>query len=111
MTSRPWILPVALAVAFALLWGATAAWPFLGATFAALSAAALVWAFAAAVWPRMRRLRRDPYDLDSLRELHEREELREIEHDDVEYDSVVCLHCQAVYSNRLPACPRCGHSF
>jgi len=49
------------------------------------------------------------YDIKSLIELQEREELRRIELDESqEYDSVHCLACGEVYNIKLPICPRCG---
>jgi hypothetical protein len=60
----------------------------------------------------IRQSRRDPYGLDLLREVHEKEEVRHIELDeDHDYGSVVCLACQTVYDARLPACPNCGRAF
>jgi len=48
------------------------------------------------------------YDLESLRDIHEREILKQLELDQSpEFDSVVCLNCGEVYTMRLPICPIC----
>lgn len=80
-----------------------------------LSEAAAVCAFFCSVGallavPGMIRSRSESrYDLNALRNLHEKEELRQIEIEaPAEFDSVHCLQCGQVYNFRLAACPRCG---
>lgn len=49
------------------------------------------------------------YDLASLREIHEREELKRLELEETPvFDSVHCLSCGEVYNIRMPLCPKCG---
>jgi hypothetical protein len=105
MGSRSWFPYAALALAFAM--GATAfsTAPFVQNLLLLLSALCGV-AVGAHVLAGKRSAR---YDLGVLREVHEREEALEIELDEPqEFDSVHCLHCDTVYSSRLPACPQCG---
>ena len=73
---------------------------------AGLSTAVAIWV---GVHDRVRL--RDRYDLGTLREIHEREELSELDPGtvDPEADKVVCLHCNHQYHSRFPACPNCGH--
>lgn len=51
---------------------------------------------------------RDPYDLKLLREIHEREELKNVRVPESIADSVLCPSCGEVYDNDLSICPRCG---
>ncbi|MCH8274289.1 MAG: hypothetical protein IH851_05815 [Armatimonadetes bacterium] len=57
-------------------------------------------------------LRRDPYDLRQLRDVHEEEEVRKarMEETPSEGDSVYCPYCSTVYASDLPTCPQCGRS-
>ncbi len=52
---------------------------------------------------------RDPYDLEALREFHEREEISELDPGFVsdDADTVVCLHCGTARRRRIPVCPNC----
>lgn len=51
----------------------------------------------------------DRYDLDSLRRIHEKEELRKLSVEEVDdYERVLCARCGTEYRAELPACPRCG---
>lgn len=55
--------------------------------------------------------RRDPYDLNALREFDEKEEVRNLDVPDVEdVDQVQCLCCMNVYAARFPICPHCKAS-
>jgi hypothetical protein len=55
------------------------------------------------------RMRRDPYDLRTLREVEEREELRNLDVPSADgIDQVQCLCCQRVYAARFPTCPHCA---
>ena len=54
--------------------------------------------------------RLDPYDIRTLKKIHEKEELRRLEEEGVgvmEFDSFVCMGCGEVYNLRMPICPRC----
>jgi hypothetical protein len=103
LTNRAWLAPLAVAIACCLLL------PSIGfgtvgdvlVTVAAISAALAIYL---GVRPRER------YDLQSLREFHESEELREIDPGDVsdEADRIVCVRCGRDYSARFPICPHCG---
>jgi hypothetical protein len=52
---------------------------------------------------------RDPYDLTALKQLHEDEELAALDPDfeSVVFDSFLCPHCDTIYSNDFPICPKC----
>lgn len=53
--------------------------------------------------------RKDKYDLDTLKEVHDREEVRNLEVEEPpEYDSFMCRGCGEVYDIRIRSCPRCG---
>jgi hypothetical protein len=54
-------------------------------------------------------LRRDPYDLNALKKLHEREELLDLDPGTVspDADTVVCLCCGTPRPARIPVCPAC----
>lgn len=55
------------------------------------------------------RKRRDPYDLQTLKDLDEREELRNLDVPDVEgIDQVHCMCCMRVYDIKYPTCPHCA---
>jgi hypothetical protein len=48
------------------------------------------------------------YDLVTLREIHEREMVKNIEVEEpAEFDSVHCLNCGEIYNMRMPLCPVC----
>lgn len=52
--------------------------------------------------------RRDPYDLNALREFDEREELRNLDVPGVhDGDEIQCLNCMNVYAAKFPVCPHC----
>lgn len=55
-------------------------------------------------------LRRDPYDLSLLREVHERGQLPESEAEDAPDDAVYCRHCHEAYPASCLQCPRCGRT-
>jgi hypothetical protein len=101
----------AISVVFAILWIATWSIPFVSESFAAFAFVFVLATLWTAFVPGVKRLRRDPYDLGRLQEVHEREELSKLNEevpDTLEFDSVVCRCCMSVYSNQLPTCPRCG---
>lgn len=82
-------------------------WPCLPLFFATLclSFAALA-GLVSSLWKGSRK---DRFDLDELRRLHEREQVRslreEVEHADA--DQAFCTFCGEVYDPRLRACPNC----
>jgi hypothetical protein len=90
---------VAVGLGLLLLAGATGAVPaMIGGT------GALLVAIVVALLNR-----KDKYDLGTLREVHDREEVRELLIDEpAEYDSFLCQGCGAVYDVRIRTCPRCG---
>lgn len=53
---------------------------------------------------------RDPYDLKLLREIHEKEEIRNVRVPESVSNNIVCPVCGEVYGNDLPLCPNCGRS-
>lgn len=95
----------ALTVVFALSAGAT--WPIAPLRFALVAAG--MFTLVGTIANIIHAVRHEKYSLDSLREVHDRAELDEI---DVpggnDLDSVVCLCCGTAYSNRFPACPDCA---
>lgn len=57
-----------------------------------------------------RRLRRDPYSLDSLREADERAKFRAVEEQHMQMQLIggYCAFCDETYPEEMRACPRCG---
>lgn len=55
-------------------------------------------------------LRRDPYDLGLLREVHERDQLPTSEAEEAPDDAVYCRHCHEAYPASCLQCPRCGRT-
>ncbi len=97
---------IALAIVGCML--AAGLWPIeiLGQALAIGSALAFVGALLTGV-----KLMKSKYDLNTLRDFHEREELKNIELEEPgEYDSVHCMNCGEVFNIRMPLCPRCGWS-
>ncbi|RYG40021.1 hypothetical protein EON79_23310 [bacterium] len=98
---KPWAIPALIGMALMLAAGATISVPAISGALALASAGSFVVAFL--------RSRKDPYSLDSLRELHDKEELREIDVPGVDVGGdVMCGRCRNTYSGRLPGCPHCG---
>lgn len=107
MSDRPWLPPLAFGIASAMVGAATTSVALLQTTF--LSLAGISFAVAAIAAARQRRS--DPYDLDELRRVHERDVVDSIEVEEpTEYDSVHCLYCGTDFSVRLPVCPECRRS-
>ncbi len=102
------LMYVGLGVVLALLW--VALLPIRVLSEACAGAAGLCFIAAGCAVPGLLKERRSSrYDLKSLARLQEREELRQIEFEEpAEYDSVHCIHCGTVYSDRLRICPNCG---
>ncbi len=104
-----WVRALALAVLAMLLAGP--AFVFSNALgFACLLGATLAsgWAIYEGIKPRLRA--RDPYDLSELKRVHDEEERRALEPDEVVLvpTRVVCSRCNTEYDARVRACPRCG---
>jgi hypothetical protein len=59
-----------------------------------------------ASWPYLRRLARDPYSLDALREVEESSENEPLETE--KPHGVYCPTCDEVYPEHYRICPRCG---
>jgi len=103
---RKWIAPLAISIvcclAMPLVWPIPSAIDYL-IGIAGFSALLALW------FGLIPRLRRDPYDLEALRRVHEREELMELDPGDVSYeaDKVVCANCGRSYHVRFPICPHC----
>ena len=53
--------------------------------------------------------RLDPYDLEALRKVHEREEIQRLldEEQLPDNDVAVCPHCGSAYNEKLGSCPNC----
>ncbi len=91
----------------------------LTAFFARIYFIGLAFGIAAIYFAAMgvRSLRRDPYDLKLLKEIEEKEELREIEREIDEYElfnqeeALYCSYCDEVFDARLSRCPSCGRIF
>jgi hypothetical protein len=105
VNQAPWLPTLAAAVALLLLAVAASGAPSLSQALLVLAVAA-----GALTFFQVLRGRRDKYDLGRLREVEEKETVRELldRDDEEEYDSVHCLHCGTVYSIDFPACPNCG---
>ncbi|CAN5392687.1 hypothetical protein BH11ARM2_BH11ARM2_10310 [soil metagenome] len=99
---KPWALPTLIGMALLMAAGATASVPMVAGALALAAGGAFVWA--------VLKGRKDPYDLKSLRELHEKRGYDEVDVPGVEESGgdVICGRCQNHYSGRLPGCPHCG---
>ena len=84
-------------------------WPVRVLGDALLVAAVVCFVGAIATLPG---LFRSKYDLNALRDVHEREAVKLLLIDNPdepeEFDSVHCLNCGEVYNIRMPICPACG---
>jgi len=102
-----WLAPFGMGMAFALLPTFTS---FAPTVRDALFLAAGLFLLAAGyqyLRPSLRR--RDRFDLEELRRVHEREELKAIDPGGISEfaDRIVCPHCGRDYSARFPICPSC----
>ncbi|RYG37115.1 hypothetical protein EON81_07685 [bacterium] len=98
---KPWAIPALIGTAATLAAGATLSVPAISGALAIVAIASFVAAGLKA--------RKDPYSLDSLRDFHDKEELREIDVPGVDVGGdVMCGRCRNSYSGRLPGCPHCG---
>lgn len=102
LSKTTWIAPTALTIVFALLFGGTGM-----SLFAALAGIALVVTFAA-IWHDFRP--RSKYDLSLLQDIHDREELANLDPSVgvLEYDDYLCPYCRTLYSTEYRNCPSCG---
>ena len=92
-----------LALVFGFLTAGLQAIRMLSEACAVLSLLCIVGCFAALFKREARE-----YDLVTLREIDEREMVKNIEvEESVEFDSVHCLNCGEIYNMRLPLCPVC----
>ena len=99
-----WIVPTALAVVFAMMFVATGLTVFVAPCGLALLC--LGWALWRDFKPRSK------YDLSLLRDIHEKEELAEL--DDsvgvIQYDDYLCPYCRTLFSTEHRNCPNCGRA-
>lgn len=104
-----WVRPLALAAAILILGMAVyVAMPFVAMLLFGASGVAAIWAISLMFAPLLRP--RDPYDLDELRKVHEKEEVRTLIAEEVpvgDVDKVLCACCMEEYDQRLRSCPRC----
>ena len=106
-----WVRLLALSIgAFGLAGLAYVASPVGGGALVGVAGLAAIGALIAGLGPKLRR--RDAYDLEELKRVHEQEELRELDPEGAlgEPERVVCPRCMNDYPFRLGACPRCGSS-
>lgn len=104
MIDRPWLAPLAVAMA-AMMLGLAVPILFLPMLF--ITGMGCVVAAALG----LKALRRDPYDLRALRDLDENERDGDPSEPELhKVDRILCVHCGDEYNIRLPACPRCGRS-
>lgn len=109
MTPRT-ISLVALGICCLLLAGEFSAKPDIGQAILVVGALSLLGAAVSGVvdWLGKRRPR---YDLQELRKVHEREELREVEELDLDSEtSIMCVHCGHIYGHMFKVCPQCGRA-
>jgi hypothetical protein len=104
---RRWVAP--LAIGLVSFWLSAVFWStsVIGKALVVTSVIFLGVAAYEGVKPLLRR--RNPYDLDQLRRIHEEEELRAIDPGEVSQEAewVVCPHCGNRYRTRLLICPNC----
>ncbi len=68
--------------------------------------------FCVGTWLAMRR-RDQTYDLEALRQVHDRDEIDRAYNEQIgpdEFDHVTCLSCGEEYDLKRSACPRCGRT-
>src|SRR5215218_6464474 len=84
-------------------------WPFLPLLFANLS---LTFVALVGLVRAVYRVHRTSgrYDLRTLRNFDDREELRKLRENErqVDTEQALCVHCGEVYDLRLPFCPNCN---
>jgi len=81
--------------------------PYLGVSFMVLSFAAFMYLGATLLKGSGERRYRDPYDLNLLKEIHERANWDEADMQVPENADVVCPHCGHLYGQKLKVCPMC----
>jgi hypothetical protein len=105
MLSRSaWIVPTALTLVFSIAAGATGVTLFVGGAAACL----VVTLFA--LWRDFKP--RDKYDLQSLKEFEEKQELADLDPNVgvFEFDDYLCPYCRHIYSTEFRKCPKCGRT-
>jgi hypothetical protein len=106
-----WIRLLALSIGAFLLAGPTYIFaPVVGGALLGIAGLSAVASIVVGLGPKLRR--RNAYDLQELKRVHEEEELRALDPEGAlgQPESVVCPRCLADYPYRLGACPRCGAS-
>lgn len=103
-----WIAPLAISIVCCLLLIFLGAYTAIARVLVAIAGFSALVAIGNAIRGRVRLP--DRYDLGTLREIHEREELMDLDPGtlDPEADRVVCFYCNHQYHSRFPACPHCG---
>ncbi|HEY3781919.1 MAG TPA: hypothetical protein VGL56_12610 [Fimbriimonadaceae bacterium] len=81
--------------------------PYLGIFFMVLSFASFMYLGATLLKGDGERRYRDPYDLNLLKEIHERANWDEANMPNPEDADVVCPHCGHLYGQKLKICPMC----
>jgi len=85
--------------------------PFLGIVLMALAVFAFLGLGAMLMRGAGEKKYTDPYDLQLLKEIDEREVLRQAGEQRPESDAnVLCPHCGHVYAQHYKVCPHCGHA-
>ncbi len=80
-----------------------------GSVLSAISPVLLILGVGCFLWAVVQKMMpADKYDLEALREVHERAELEELEVPDPDAEQVQCPACFNVFPGHVPACPHCG---
>jgi hypothetical protein len=102
-----WLRLFCIGLLCCILGGVFWTFPVLSNLFVSLSAISI--ACSLGLWAKERFRRRDPYDLEELREMILNKTYEEIEVPEVDSEGdLYCIHCDLVYGVRLRACPKCG---
>jgi rubrerythrin len=106
MERKPWIPGIAVAVAAGMLLPFVVGHPTLRTAVLVVCGLGLI----GATGGLLNRRRRDRYDLDALREIHEREAIRALLDNEPtpDSDTVVCRNCGTCYAANIGVCPECG---
>lgn len=106
MTRENWFRLVAISLLLGILGGACWSVPVVRETLIFFSAMTMLMAIGAGI----RKIReRDPYSLETLREMvlegtYDEKDVPEVPED----ADVYCMCCNHVYGSRFKVCPRCG---
>lgn len=106
MVREPWFRLMALAIAFGLLGIGFMAIPVAMQTCVAIGFIALL----ASIYLGLRkRFSRDPYSLDTLREMVIEGTYNEDDVPEADDDAdIYCMYCHHTYGARFKVCPHCG---